>query len=251
MDRSLSQYLIVGLGGFGGSVIDRVKALPIERNIVYHRLEVEGGKPVAEAYVPYRERLLGVLNREVFNFANTPLTVYLVGLLVEEHMASNLMHLGYLFKSFFRENIILSPRVKVLTAFPTIIPEDAYAWLPQTRKVLAEIDGYASLKDPFQPRYPDLKRSLPSISGPPFEDVVFCYCESLDEDDMEALRRRRRRPRSISISFCCRSGSARARVSWSSTGAFPRARGSLRSRERRSPFFPPSSRWCATRWNTS
>jgi hypothetical protein len=185
MDPALSQYLIVGLGGFGKSVVDRVKALPIERNIVYHLLEVEGGKPVAEAYLPYRERLLGVLNREVFNFANTPLTVYLVGLVAEEHMASNLMHLGYLFKSFFRENIILSPRVKVLTAFPTIIPEAAYAWLPSTAKALAEIDGYATLKEPFQPLYPDLKRSLPSISGPPFEDVVFCYCESLDEDDME------------------------------------------------------------------
>ncbi|HEY7699517.1 MAG TPA: hypothetical protein VIE88_13935, partial [Vicinamibacteria bacterium] len=185
MDQSLSQYLLVGLGGFGSSVLSRVKVLPIERNIVYHTLEVEGGKPVAEAYLPYRERLLGVLNREVFNFANTPLTVYLVGLLVEEHMASNLMHLGYLFKSFFRENIILNPRIKVLTAFPTIIPENAYAWLPASQKVLAEIDGYASLKEPFQPRYPDLKRSLPPISGPPFEDVVFCYCESLDEDDME------------------------------------------------------------------
>jgi len=185
MDHSLSQYLVVGLGGFGSSVIERVKALPIERNVVYHPLEVEGGKPVAEAYLPYRERLLGVLNREIFNFANTPLTVYLVGLLVEEHVASNLMHLGYLFKSLFRENIILSPRVKVLTAFPTIVPENAYAWLPSTQKVLAEIDGYATLREPFQPRYPDLKRSLPSISGPPFEDVVFCYCESLDEDDME------------------------------------------------------------------
>ena len=64
MDQSLSQYLIVGLGGFGSSVIERVKALPIERNIVYHQLEVEGGKPVAESYLPYRERLLGVLNRE-------------------------------------------------------------------------------------------------------------------------------------------------------------------------------------------
>ena len=185
MDHSLSQYLVVGLGGFGSSVLERVKALPIEGNIVYHPLEVEGGKPVAEAYLPYRERLLGVLNREVFNFANTPLTIYLVGLLVEEHMASNLMHLGYLFKSFFRENIILSPRVKVLTAFPTIVPENAYAWLPATQKVLAEIDGYATLKEPFQPRYPDLKRGLPPISGPPFEDVVFCYCESLDDDDME------------------------------------------------------------------
>jgi hypothetical protein len=185
MDPALSQYLIVGLGAFGKSVIQRVKALPVERNIVYHELEIEGAKPVAEAYLPYRERLLSVLNREVFNFANTPLTVYLVGFLVEEHMASNLMHLGYLFKSFFRENIILNPRIKVLTAFPTLIPENAYAWLPATRKSLAEIDGYASLKEPFQPSYPDLKRSLPSISGPPFEDVVFCYCESLDEDDME------------------------------------------------------------------
>jgi hypothetical protein len=185
MDQSLSQYLLIGLGGFGRSVIERVRALPIERNIVYHCLEIEDGKPVVEAYLPCRERLLGVLNREVFNFANVPLTVYFVGLLVEEHMASNLMHLGYLFKSFFRENIILNPRVKVLTAFPTIIPENAYAWLPATRKVLAEIDGYASLKDPFQPRYPDLKRALPPISGPPFESIVFCYCESLDEDDME------------------------------------------------------------------
>jgi hypothetical protein len=84
MDPSLNQYLLIGLGGFGASVIERVKALPIEKNIVYHLLEVEGGKPVTEAYLPYRERLLGVLNHEVFNFANIPLTVYLVGLLVEE-----------------------------------------------------------------------------------------------------------------------------------------------------------------------
>jgi hypothetical protein len=185
MDPSLNQYLLIGLGGFGASVIERVKALPIEKNIVYHVLEVEGGKPVAEAYLPYRERLLGVLNHEVFNFANIPLTVYLVGLLVEEGMASNLMHLGYLFKTFFRENIILSPRVKVVTAFPTIVPENAYAWLPGTRRALAQIDGYASLTEPFQPKYPDLKRVLPAISGPPFEDVVFCYCESLDQDDLE------------------------------------------------------------------
>jgi hypothetical protein len=185
MDQSLSQYLIVGLGTFGASVLDRVKALPIERNIVYHRLEIEGAPSVEGSYLPYRKRLLDVLNQEVFNFANTPLTVYLVGLLIEEHMASNLMHLGYLFKSFFRENITLSPRVKVVTAFPTIIPEDAYAWLPATSKILAEIDGYASLKEPFHARYPDLKRALPPISGPPFEDVVFCYSESLDADDLE------------------------------------------------------------------
>jgi hypothetical protein len=188
MASSLSQYLLVGLSEFGASVLERVKAFGIEKNIVYHHLEspeAGSGKPMAEAYLPYRKRLLDVLNQEVFNFANTPLTVYLVGLMVEKDVASNLMHLGYLFKTLFRENVILNPRVKVLTALPTIIPEEAYAWLPATRRTLADIDHYASLGEPFQPRYPDLKRTLPAISGPPFEDVVFCYSESLDPEDLD------------------------------------------------------------------
>ena len=121
----MQQSLVVGLGAFGAQVIDRLKALPVERNVVYHALDCDPAQPVERSYTVYRQRLLDVLNREVFNFANTPLTVYLVGFLVEEQMASNLMHLGYLFKSFFRENIIVSPRVKLVTAFPTIIPEPA------------------------------------------------------------------------------------------------------------------------------
>jgi hypothetical protein len=183
MDRLLNQYLLVGVNGFGAAVLERVRALPIERNIVYHQLECPPARPVAEAYLDFRKRLLDVLNREVYNFANTPLTVYLVGPLVEEHMAANLMHLGYLFKTFFRENIILNPRVKLLTALPTIIPE--VAWLPATRKTLERIDGYAALKEQFQPAYPGVKRALPAISGPPFEEVVFCYSESLDPEDVE------------------------------------------------------------------
>jgi hypothetical protein len=181
----MQQHLIVGLGGFGGSVIDRVRALPLRGNVVYHRLECPPERPVALHYLEYRQRLLDVLNREVYNFANCQLTVTLVGFLVEQHMAENLMHLGYLFKSFFRENIILSPRVRVLTALPTIIPEDAYAWLPATRRTLDAIDRFAGLKEQFQPAYPDVKRALPAISGPPFEDVVFCYSESLDPEDVE------------------------------------------------------------------
>lgn len=181
----MQQYLIVGIGGFGGAVIDRVRALPVERNVVYHRLECPPATPVSAAYLTFRKRLLDVLNREVYNFANTQLTVYLVGLLVEEHMAENLMHLGYLFKTLFRENIILNPRVKVLTALPTIIPEEAYAWLPRTRRTLEEIDSYAALKAQFRPAYPDLKRPLPAISGPPWEEAFFCYSESLDAEDVE------------------------------------------------------------------
>jgi hypothetical protein len=181
----MQQYLILGLGDFGGAVIDRVRALPLEKNIVHHRLGCGPDRPVAAHYLDYRQQLLDVLNREVFNFANTQLTVYLVGFMVEAHMAENLMHLGYLFKSFFRENIILNPRIKLLTALPTILPEEAYAWLPATRRTLEQIDRYASLKEQFQPAYPDVKRPLPAISGPPFEDVVFCYSESLDADDVE------------------------------------------------------------------
>jgi hypothetical protein len=181
----MQQHLIVGLGGFGGAVIDRVRALPPDANVVYHRLECPPERPVAAHYLEYRQRMLEVLNREVYNFANCQLDVCLVGFLVEAHMAENLMHLGYLFKSFFRENIILSPRVKVVTALPTIIPEQAYAWLPATRRTLEEIDRYASLKEQFTPRYPGVERALPAISGPPFEDVVFCYSESLDPEDVE------------------------------------------------------------------
>ncbi len=181
----MQQHLIVGLGGFGQAVIDRVRALPIDANVVYHALECPPERPLASHYLDYRKRLLEVLNREVYNFANCQLGVWLVGLLVEEHMAENLMHLGYLFKSFFRENIILSPRIKVLTALPTILPEEAYGWLPATRRTLEAIDRYAGLKEQFQPSYPDVKRVLPSISGPPFEDVVFCYSESLDAEDVE------------------------------------------------------------------
>lgn len=180
----MQQYLIVGLGGFGSAVVDRVRALPLEKNIVYHRLECPPDRPVAAGYLDYRKRLLEVLNHEVYNFANCQLSVYLVGLLAEDHMAENLMHLGYLFKTFFRENIILSPRVKLLTALPTILPEEAYAWLPATRRTLEEIDGYAGLKAQFQPAYADVKRPLPAISGPPFEEVWFCYSESLDEEDV-------------------------------------------------------------------
>jgi hypothetical protein len=180
----MQQYLIVGLNAFGAAVVERTRALPIERNVVYHVLECGPASPVAGAYLAYRKRLLDVLNREVYNFANTPLTVYLVGLMVEEHVADDLMHLGYLFKTFFRENIILNPRVKVVTALPTILPEEAHAWLPETGRALARIDGYAALRTQFEPSYPDLKRTLPAISGPPFEDIVFCYSESLDADDV-------------------------------------------------------------------
>ena len=181
----MQQYLIVGLNDFGAQVLERCRALPIDRNVVYHHLSCPPEKRVAAAYVDYRKRLLDVLNREIFNFANTPLTVYLTGLLVEEHMAENLMHLGYLFKSFFRENIILNPRVKLVTALPTILPEEAFAWLPKTRRDLDAIDGYAALKSPFTPAYPEVKRVLPSLSGPPFEEIVFCYSESLDAEDLE------------------------------------------------------------------
>jgi hypothetical protein len=180
----VQQYLIVGINGFGSGVVERVRALPLDENVVYHPLACGRDKPVASSYLEFRQRLLDVLNREVYNFANTPLTVYLVALLVEPHMAENLMHLGYLFKSFFRENIILNPRVKLVTALPTIIPEEAYEWLPHTRRALSRIDDYAALKEPFVPSYPGLKRALPPISGPPFEEVVFCYSESLDEDDV-------------------------------------------------------------------
>ncbi len=181
----MQQYLIVGLGAFGAEVIERLKALPVEQSIVHHALECDPERPVEQAYLTYRQRLLDVLNREVFNFANTPLTIYLVGLLVERHMAANLMHLGYLFKGFFRENIIVSPRVKLVTAFPTIIPEEAYAWLGETRRVLERIDAYAALKEPFRPSYAEVKRPLPQISGPPFEHTTLCYCESLDAEDLD------------------------------------------------------------------
>jgi hypothetical protein len=180
----MQQSLILGLGGFGAAVIERIRALPLEVNIVYHALECPRERPVAAAYLEYRKRVVDVLNREVYNFANTQLTVWLVGLLVEEHMADNLMHLGYLFKTLFRENVILNPRVKALTALPTLVPEEAYAWLGATRAALERIDGYAALKEQFQPGYPEVKRRLPAISGPPFEDVIFCYSESTDEEDL-------------------------------------------------------------------
>lgn len=180
----MQQHLILGIGDFGASVIERVQALPIEKNLVYHRLQLTADSPVAASYLAVRQRLLEVLNKEVYNFANTQLTVYLVGLLVEQHMAENLMHLGYLFKTFFRENIILNPRVKLVTAFPTIVPEEAYAWLPATRRTLERLDALAALKEQFQPEYAGVKRALPAISGPPFEDVIFCYSESLDEEDV-------------------------------------------------------------------
>jgi hypothetical protein len=180
----MDQSLIVGVNAFGASVVERVRALPVEKNVVYHRLECAPDRPVAAAYLDYRKRMLDILNREVFNFANCHLTIYLVGLLVEQHMAENLMHLGYLFKSFFRENIILNPRLKLVTALPTILPEEAYAWLPATRRTLERIDAFAALRERFQPAYPDVKRPLPALSGPPFEDVVFCYSESLDEEDV-------------------------------------------------------------------
>jgi len=181
----MQQYLIVGINSFGAAVIERVRALPLEKNVVYHAMDCGRERPVSTHYLDYRKRLLDVLNREVYNFANCQLAVYLVGQLVEEHMAENLMHLGYLFKTFFRENIILNPRIKLLTALPTILPEEAHGWLPGTRKALDEIDGYAALKQQFQPSYPEVKRALPAISGPPFEEVVFCYSESLDEEDVE------------------------------------------------------------------
>jgi hypothetical protein len=181
----MQQSLILGINAFGGAVVDRVRALPLDKNIVYHRLECGADKPVAAHYLDYRKRLLDVLNREVYNFANCQLSIFLVGLLVEQHMAENLMHLGYLFKTFFRENIILNPRIKLLTAMPTILPEEAHAWLPATRRALEQIDTYAALKEQFQPAYPDVQRTLPAISGPPFEDVVFCYSESLDAEDVE------------------------------------------------------------------
>ncbi len=180
----MEQSLIVGLNAFGSAVVDRVRALPVEKNVVYHRLDCPGDKPVAAAYLDYRKRMLDVLNREVYNFANTHLTVYLVGLLVEQHMADNLMHLGYLFKSFFRENVILNPRVKLLTALPTILPEEAYTWLPETRKTLERIDAYAALREQFQPEYTGVARPLPALSGPPFEEAFFCYSESLDDEDV-------------------------------------------------------------------
>jgi hypothetical protein len=180
----MHQYLTVGIGAFGAAVLDRVRALPVDKNVVHHRLDCPPERPVAAHYLEYRKRLLDVLNREVFNFANTPLTVYLIGLMVEQHMAENLMHLGYLFKTFFRENIILSPRVKVVTALPTLLPEEAHAWLPATRRTLEEIDGYAALKAQFRPSYPEVKRVLPPVSGPPFEEVWFCYSESLDPEDV-------------------------------------------------------------------
>ena len=180
----MQQYLIVGINEFGAGVVDRLRALPLEKNVVYHKLACPADQPVAQAYLEYRQRLLDVLNREVYNFANTPLGVYLVGLLVERHLAEDLMHLGYLFKTFFRENIILNPRVKLVTALPTILPEEAYAWLPETRRTLERLDRYAALQEQFLPSYPGIKRALPAISGPPFEEVVFCYSESLDEEDV-------------------------------------------------------------------
>ena len=179
----MQQHLIVGLGSFGGSVIERVRALPVDRNVVYHRLDLQ--RPLRSDYLAVRQRMLDLLNREVYNFANVPLTVYLVGLLVEEHLADDALHLGYLWKTFFRENIILAPRIKFLTALPTILPEEAFAWLPETRRVLERIDALASLKEPFRPEYEGVKRKLPSISGPPFEDILFCTSESLDADDLE------------------------------------------------------------------
>lgn len=180
----MHQYLVVGINAFGAAVIERARALPLEQNVVFHHLECPPERRVADRYVEYRQRLLDVLNREVHNFANTPLTVYLVGLIVERHLAEDLTHLGYLFKTFFRENIILSPRVKLLTALPTILPEEAYEWLPETRRALERIDHYASLAEPFQPAYEGVKRALPAISGPPFEEAAFCYSESLDAEDV-------------------------------------------------------------------
>jgi hypothetical protein len=107
-----------------------------------------------------------------------------VAQLVERHMADNVLHVGYLFKTFFRENIILSPHMALLTCLPTILPEQAYEWLPETRATLERLDGYAALRETFRPEYPDLKRKLPEISGPPYEEVVFCYSESLDDEDV-------------------------------------------------------------------
>ncbi len=165
----MQQYLIIGLNAFGAEVIERLRALPVEQNVVYRAIEGGAGEhSVAGAYLSFRQQMLDLLNREVFNFANTPLTIYLVGLLTEEDMADNLMRLGYLFKSFFRENIILSPRVKVVTACPTIIPEEAYAWLPRTRRTLDQIDTFAALKEQFRPAYAEVRR--PNLFG----DVTWC-----------------------------------------------------------------------------
>ncbi|MBN2371108.1 MAG: hypothetical protein JXO72_11550 [Vicinamibacteria bacterium] len=180
----MSQYIVIGINAYGADVLARARALPVERNVVYHHLECPPERPVAQNYMAYRRRLLDLLNREVFNFANTPLGVYVVAQLVERHMADNVLHVGYLFKTFFRENIILSPRLTLLTCLPTILPEEAYEWLSETRETLERLDGYAALREPFLPEYPDLKRRLPEISGPPYEDVVFCYSESLDEEDV-------------------------------------------------------------------
>ncbi|MBI2837556.1 MAG: hypothetical protein HYX75_04540 [Acidobacteria bacterium] len=179
----MQQYLIIGLNDFGGRVIERARALPLDASIVYHRLDC-AACPVEGTYLEYRRQLLDVLNHEVYNFSNTHLTVYLAGLLIQEHMADDLIHLGYLFKTFFRENIILNPRMKVLTAMPAIIPEEAYGWLPATQQALGRIDHFASLKEPFQPAYTEVQRALPSISGPPFDEIVFCYSESLDDEDL-------------------------------------------------------------------
>jgi hypothetical protein len=180
----VSQYIIIGINAFGADVLARARALPIERNVIYHHLECPPDRPVAKDYMAYRQRLLDLLNREVFNFANTPLGVYVVAQLVERHMADNVLHVGYLFKTFFRENITLSPHLALLTCLPTILPEEAYEWLPETRATLERLDGYAALRETFRPDYADLKRKLPEISGPPYEDVIFCYSESLDADDV-------------------------------------------------------------------
>ena len=248
----MQQYLILGIGGFGGAVLDRVRALPLEKNIVYHRVECGPDRPVATHYLQYRQQMLDVLNREVYNFANTQLTVYLVGLLVEAHMAENLMHLGYLFKSFFRENIILNPRVKVLiSALPTILPEEAYAWLPATKKVLDRSTAYAALKDQFQPRVSRPQAHAARDLRPALRGRRILLLANRWTRTTSRSPPRRRRPRSTSTWPCCRRASRPSARCSSSTAASPRASRSLRSRAARSPSFPRWPRCCATRWNTS
>ena len=51
----MQQHLIVGLGAFGGAVIDRVRALPLRANVVYHALECPPERPVAAHYLEYRQ----------------------------------------------------------------------------------------------------------------------------------------------------------------------------------------------------
>ena len=73
----------------------------------------------------------------------------------------------------------------MLSALPTILPEEAYEWLPAARRTLERLDGCAALREPFAPAYDGLKRKLPALSGPPFEEVCFCYSESLGAEDVE------------------------------------------------------------------